>query len=218
LRKSAPPAFVEKTVSNVLRVPFVQAIFPQAKFIAIVRDGRDVVESAERCWRDTPRTGYLLTKLRTFPWLHCAPYGWKYTLRTVRRRLGLDKHLRSWGPRYPGIDDDVRSCALLEVCAWQWIACIEHYEQSRRVLAPGQLLELRYEDLVQSPANVVARLCDFLQVDDRGPALQFARQTITTDRLGSSRRLQPGDWQRVLSIIRPALDRWGYRDQSTCAA
>jgi hypothetical protein len=217
-RNSAPRPFVEKTVSNILRVPFVNAIYPRAKFIAIVRDGRDVVESAQRCWHEAPRAGYLWTKLRTFPWRHCAPYGWKFAVRTVRRRLRIDKHLQSWGPRYTEIDDDVQTRSLREVCARQWLACMEKYEQSRGCLRPKQLLELRYEELVQSPQAETNRLCNFLEIDDRGPALEFARQNISADRLGSSRRLQSAESQHAFEIIQPALERWNYTHCSTRTA
>ena len=210
---AAPRTFVEKTVSNILRIPFVKSIYPQAKFIAIIRDGRDVVESAERCWRQSPSAGYLLAKLRTFPWRHCAPYAWKVAARTVRRQLRVDSHLRSWGPRYPGIDNDLRTRSLLEVCARQWLACIEHYERSRQVFVPHQLLELQYEDLIHSSTTATIRLCNFLEVDDCDSAIQFAHRTITSDRLGSSRRLQSTESQRVFESIRPAVERWGYNKE-----
>jgi hypothetical protein len=210
--KSAPRAssFVEKTVSNVLRVSFVKAVYPEAKFIAIIRDGRDVVESAERCWRESPRAGRLLAKMRKFPWRDCSPYGWKFAVRTVRRCLGIDQHVRSWGPRYPNIDTDVRDRSLLEVCARQWLTCMEYYMQARGVFAADQLLELRYEDLVHAPAAETNRLCEFLEVADREPALEFARRLISTSRLGSSRRLKPAEAELVMEIISAGLRRWNY--------
>jgi hypothetical protein len=210
--------FVEKTVSNMLRVPFVKAIYPEAKFVAIVRDGRDVVESAERCWREYPRTGYLLAKLRTFPWRHCAPYAWKYAVRNLRRRLRLERHVRSWGPRYPGIDEDVRRGNLLQICARQWVACIEHYEKARSEFTPHNLFELRYEDLVKYSEIETFRLCEFLEVEDRTSAMQFARRMISADGLGSSRRLPRDEMQQVLEIIGPAMARWRYECKSGLAA
>ena len=43
--------FVEKTVSNTLRVPLVDQVLPDALYVHLVRDGRDVTESALRCWQ-----------------------------------------------------------------------------------------------------------------------------------------------------------------------
>ncbi|HUT60609.1 MAG TPA: sulfotransferase, partial [Phycisphaerae bacterium] len=41
---------VEKTCANSLRVQFVRAVVPEARFIHIVRDGRDVAVSAVQRW------------------------------------------------------------------------------------------------------------------------------------------------------------------------
>jgi hypothetical protein len=205
--------FVEKTVSNVLRVPFVKALYPQAKFIAIVRDGRDVAESAARCWREPPHTGYLLAKARTFPWRHCAPYAWKYAKRFARRRLGFDKHLQTWGPRYPGINDDLKRLSLVEVCARQWVESVERYERSRHLLPPHRLLELRYEELVSDSQHQIHRLCDFLDVENRRGVLDFAGTTVRADRVASRCSLSLVDSQRVTAIVQPTLERLGYVDR-----
>lgn len=51
---------VEKTPLNVLVFADLASLFPNAKFVHVVRDGRDVVASLlERAWKD-PRTGRLL--------------------------------------------------------------------------------------------------------------------------------------------------------------
>jgi len=209
-----PLPFVEKTVSNILRAPYVKAIYPEAKYIAIIRDGRDVAESAARCWREPPAAGYLLAKLRTFPWLKCAPYGAKYAVNIARRRLGLDNHLRTWGPRYAGIDDDVRRLSLLEVCARQWALSIEHYERARPLFAGNQLLEVRYEDLIKNTLRVIEELCNFLCIDNRRIVLEYAQQTIQPDRVGTRSRLLSRESQQVFEITRSALERWGYVDNS----
>ena len=55
---------VEKTVSNVLRIPFVQSIYPEAKYVFLMRNGRDVIESAYRCWQ---QQGWLDRQLWSIP-------------------------------------------------------------------------------------------------------------------------------------------------------
>ncbi|MEX0642665.1 MAG: sulfotransferase [Pirellulales bacterium] len=210
--------FIEKTVSNVLRLPFVVSVYPEAKFITIVRDGRDVAESAARCWREPPSADYLLAKLRSFPWHRCAPYAWKYMIGLARQRLRFEPHLRTWGPRYPGIDADLNQYSLLEVCARQWIASIEHYEQSRHLIPAGQLLELRYELLVRETDEQVHRICDFLRIENRESALRFARQTICADQVASNKCVTAEKADRMTKIMYAALDRWGYLLQSARAA
>jgi hypothetical protein len=55
---------VEKSPRNILRIPYVREIFPQARIIHIVRDGRDVACSmVPGCGRDE--------------WSHLRPPSWK---------------------------------------------------------------------------------------------------------------------------------------------
>jgi hypothetical protein len=95
---------------------------------------------------------------------------------------------------------------------------MEHFEKSLVSFAPNEMLVLRYESLVNMPRRETDRLCEFLRIDDRRRAHEFAGQKISTDRLGSSRRLHRDDSQRVLRIIRPTLDRWGYESRLARAA
>lgn len=58
---------LEKTVSNTLRVAFVEAVLPQARYVHLIRDGRDVTESAMRLWQAPPSWGSLIDKFRNMP-------------------------------------------------------------------------------------------------------------------------------------------------------
>ena len=55
---------VEKSVPNSLRVAMLHRVFPNARFLHLVRDGRAVTESALRQWQEPADSGYLLKKLR----------------------------------------------------------------------------------------------------------------------------------------------------------
>jgi len=46
---------VDKTCINVMRIPYLYALFPRAHFIYIHRDGRDNVSSLMDGWREGPR-------------------------------------------------------------------------------------------------------------------------------------------------------------------
>jgi hypothetical protein len=59
-----PYLLVEKNPRNILRVPYIKEIFPEAKIIHIVRDGRDVACSM------VPGCG-------GSEWLHLKPPSWK---------------------------------------------------------------------------------------------------------------------------------------------
>ena len=59
-KKKNSKVIVEKTCANSLRVPFVNEIIPDAKFIYIKRDMLDVVGSAKHRWKAP--ISYLFTK------------------------------------------------------------------------------------------------------------------------------------------------------------
>jgi hypothetical protein len=202
--------FVEKSVSNTLRLPFVLRVFPDAKFIFLIRDGRDVTESAYRCWQERPSVGYILQKIRTFPWLTCSKYGCKYVRNVAARVLGLTSSVRTWGPRYEGIDEDLRQLSLWEVCALQWRKSIEHFESSRHLIPVDQLLELRYEDLVTMPKDCAARIANFVNLDGSGQMRRYMADHITQARIGSHLRLSTQELETLDNALGPTLVRWNY--------
>ena len=55
-------SIVEKTCANSLRCGFVHEIFPRARFIHLVRDGRDVAASARERWAAKLDLGYILKR------------------------------------------------------------------------------------------------------------------------------------------------------------
>ena len=207
--------FVEKTVGNVLRLPFVHQIYPDAKYVFLIRDGRDVTESAVRCWQRPAQLRYLLGKLKTFPWRHGAGYAANYARRFAQRSLGLTPHLSSWGPRYAGIDEHVSSQPLWGVCAHQWIASVEAYERSRSVLSAEQLVEVRYEDIVEDPVREFALLCQALQIKDQAAVLRRAEHTIVRNNIGKRSKFSAEQLFVITELQRHILERWGYQNPSS---
>ena len=118
-RASKAPDFstvLEKSVPNALRPLFIKSVFPDAKLIHMVRDGRQVIESSMRNWESPSDTGYFLDKLKYFPLRNIT-----YALWYAKNRLigGKTKNVRVWGPRYDGMQADANSMALVEVCTQQ---------------------------------------------------------------------------------------------------
>lgn len=155
---------VEKTCANSLRVEFVRRIFPESYIIHLVRDGRAVAESAQRCWRARPGACYLLGKL---PWVPASdvPY---YAARYLRYQFGRlashDKAQTSWGPRFTGLDELVKNTSLIEVCGLQWKACVQAAESAMKGLPSENAMTVRYEDLVKSPLFVMEEVFDNLEL------------------------------------------------------
>ena len=201
---------IEKTVANSLRVPFVAEVFPEAKFVHLIRDGRDVVESAYRQWQSPVNWRYTLKKARQFP-LRNFRYAFWYVKNlfagSTKRRGG-----QVWGPRYPGIDDDVRDKELIEVCASQWVACVSAAAQDLQALAPDKFMTIRYEDLVHDE-RVLAELCHFADIDDVDTVLEEMQQSVLPDTIGKWQTgLDDPLVEKMMPIIAATLRKHGYTD------
>ena len=115
---------IEKTVSNSLRVPFVDKVFPDARYVHLIRDGHDVTESAMRQWQAKPEIGGLFKKLKSIPF-----GSWTYVVWFAKNFLvGLAKGRGGggiWGPRFPGVQAAAEKLSLAELCATQWRVSVE---------------------------------------------------------------------------------------------
>jgi hypothetical protein len=161
----AEKRLIEKTVSNTLRVPFVDRVFPDALYVHLLRDGRAVIESSMRMWQAPPDRRGLRRKLADMPWMNFGYVGWfllNYLQGLLRGRAGG----AVWGPRYPGVIKDIDNLPLVEVVARQWAASVESASRGLAGIAGDRVFTLRYETLMREPAEL-ERLCDFLAVSDR---------------------------------------------------
>lgn len=106
----------DKTPSFFRMIPVLHKLFPEARFIHIVRDGRDLYLS----WKK-------MHSLMKF--ISLSAIEWKYKVNEIRKNLS----------KIP-------------------------FEKS---------MELKYEDLVREPQNVLKKICDFLRIDYEDKILNF---------------------------------------------
>jgi hypothetical protein len=176
---------IEKTVSNCLRVPFVDTIFPDAKYIFLIRNGYDVVESVYRQWISPPDWKYLMVKARSFPFIDAPGYALNYVLNMMKKpRSGGHK---TWGPRYQGIDEDVATKDLLEVCAIQWSRSVEKAFLWLEKIATSRRMVIKYEDFVNRPQQYLVGIADFLSIDSAPCLDSTLLDCVNTTNIGKGR-------------------------------
>ena len=156
LARGKPDFIVEKTCANSLRVPFVRKILPEARFIHLVRNGFDVIASAEKRWQgdfELPKAPYFLSKARYTPIRDLPIYAFRFLQSRLTLITGRTRHLGFWGPSFDGMSS-LSDTTLVDLCALQWMHCVEHADNAFSSMT-NRVVEARYELLTREPHQVV---------------------------------------------------------------
>lgn len=202
---------VEKTCANSLRVGFVNRVLPQATFVHIVRDGRDVVVSAQQRWRARPDWRYVLRKARFVPAVNFPYYAGRYLWNQMVRLTCKGRRTAFWGPRFAGMEQVLRQYSLAELCALQWQRCVTRADCDLDRIEPERVYRLYYETFVRRPEVEFRRLCAFLMTPVSKPLVQKAVQDVTDGRIGRwHMELDPKSLSVVAPLLQETLKRHGY--------
>ena len=178
--KTPPIRLVEKTPANCLRIPFLARLFPDAKFIFVVRQGEDVVSSLMEGWKVWSRTEHTAWSFNK--WHYIVPPGWQ---RWVGRQL-------------------------VEICAFQWIEANTTAWADLNEHCQGRYLLVRHEDLLAKPQaeyETIRAFCELPPSKYFTAQLDSIKSRVYTTG-GSAPRL--GKWKDLhyteITSIRPLLE------------
>ncbi|MGP3913432.1 sulfotransferase family protein [Nonomuraea sp. 10N515B] len=163
--------------------PVLLQAFPDARFVQLIRDGRDVAAD-------------MLADPACLAWFRPAMLTEQTEFPNAFLGVNKDEHLDRW-----------KAMPAAGKCALRWRGAVRLSAELRRTLPAEQLLTLRYEDLVLKPAQAVATLTDFLETRvSKVPLYGHAAKA------GSWRsRLRPDDLALVEKVAREELKRLGYQ-------
>ena len=209
-RKTNAAAVVEKTCANSLRIPFLNRIFPQAKFINIVRDGRDVTLSASQRWVAPVNYSYLLEKLKYVP-IREIPFGFvQFAHRRLAKFFSKDNTASGWGPRFPGMETFVSQHGIEQTCAKQWVSCVEKSKKDFASIGPSRVQTIKFEELVTAPELVLEKLGDWLGENVVGKIDRKILTKLVSERAQSWKRRAVEFSPETLSILKSGLETHGY--------
>lgn len=207
-RATGARTVVEKTCANSLRVAFVDRIFPEARYLFILRDGRDAAASAVERFTAPFDWRYTLRKLRFVPVADLPVYAVRFAVNRATRLLRRDRRLAFWGPRFAGYRDFARGASVADICARQWRECVECAARDLAGIGPGRVHELRYESLVRRPREVLAGALAFLGAPAAASAIDVSH--VSADGIGRGRGQPDALGVRALAALQPALAKFGY--------
>jgi len=155
---------LEKTPKNSLRIPFLQRVFPDALFVYLHRDPREVLASMLEAWESGRfRTYPNLPGWTGLPWSLLLTPGWR----------------------------DLVGRPLPEIVAAQWEATTRILLDDLAALPSAQCVVARYDALTGNPAAEIARLCAALGFGWDQPIdgpLPLANHTVSEPRADKWRR------------------------------
>lgn len=180
-RRNGVEHVVEKTCSNTLRIDFVSAVLPEATFVHIYRDGRDVTLSAARRWVRSRDIKYRLAKLRWTP-PQAIPAAIVDTIRSRYAAPGW------WGPRPPDFMN-FSDRSVVELAAWQWRECVERSLDSFVDLDPEiPVVHVQYERFVSEPEPELHRIANAVAITAQRGEIARATEAVHSDSVGRWRQ------------------------------
>ena len=230
--RSGAALIVDKSPRNSLKIPFIKAIFPQARFIHLLRDGRDATLSIHREWQrrrqivNDPERNRRFNYGRAFgvlqDWLGRQPL-WEDRLRSLwfethGHLVDKTKHLNrkrwhgavGWGPRFRGWERQYDDTRLLRFNALQWLKCVEAVRDAWGNISPARRLEIRYEDMLRDGRRIVSEIIAFTGLDASGSFLDALPEMHKNNFNKWQREFTPDQLTMVRSVLDPMLGRLGY--------
>lgn len=209
-KKTGSRIVLDKTCHNCLRIPFVQKVFPEAKFIYLIRNGMDVVPSMHKRWVEPPPKGEY-SRIFSIPrkdFLY-------YTLKVGWNHLGLFqpgvKQVRVWGPNYDGLQDLVGTMSLYEVCAHQWLKYTDECEKHiYNADFSASLVTLKYDEITKDSTTSLETVFDYLSVGNYNTIAAEWKPKMKHHRPGEKGKTLGDHEQKVMDILHNKLIDHGY--------
>lgn len=201
---------MENTPSNVLRVPYVNAIFPDAIYLFIIRNPFSCISSMELKWQRTKTWSGIMRTLRSTPISQTPYYTMDYLNQVFQKKIIRRRYTPSYGARYFGIDKDLKNHDMLTVTARQWARGNRKAREDLARLGQGRVFSFRYEDLMQDTESVLRDIYDHCGLACSDEIVSAAREMVDPGRQEKWRRLDREQLRTILPEIRDEMAFHGY--------
>jgi hypothetical protein len=229
-RRRGCQIIVDKSPRNSLKIPFLLAIFPKAKFIHVLRDGRDATLSIYREWQ---KRQHILREKKNFfqamqaiqkflarqPLLEHKVAALCFEIADwpdiLKGKQAFPRFKRwegqvGWGPRFEGWQVVIARVSTLEFSALQWAKCVDAIIAASHHFEADRFLEIRYEALLRQPEETLKQIFDFLEAPFP-PGFMQNLPLLSADNFGKwAEGFSSEEKARLGPILQPLLNQLGY--------
>ena len=181
-KKSKKPIVLDKYPVHSFNLEIINTIFPDARWIHILRDGRDVTLSMKKEWHKRA----LIVERRDFRGLLRVTadmlqrqHYWRYRFMALLYELRANKSLNparylnkskwegkvGWGPRFQGWKEYLQTHSPLEFNAMQWVKCVKAVRKNWDILPENNKIEIRYEELLRFPEKHLMNVLEIMGIE-----------------------------------------------------
>lgn len=147
--------FLEKTPKNALRISFLNQVFPDAKFIYLIRDPKENISSMIDAWNSK--------RFITYPYLPNFHNKWSLLLL----------------PNWPSLIHKKNH----EIATEQWKQCNQEIIHHLSKMPQEKWQIVNYEDFLKDPNKQLTQLAKFINIDGldlcSSEPLEFSEHTLT---------------------------------------
>jgi Sulfotransferase family len=184
-----------------MRIGYLFALFPRARFVFVQRDGRDNISSLMDAWRAR------------------GPFGLRQVLGDFPERVAIDNgRFDQWMLFLPPGWRAYNQASLEEVCAFQWLQANRLALEARDLVPDSQWVHVRYEDTFDRPVDMFREIFARLELPFDEEILKRCETLLNRPRSVVSGDPRRGKWrernreaiERILPTIAPMMERLNY--------
>ena len=198
---------VEKTCANSLRVPFVDEILEESKFLFIFRDGRDATVSAAKKWQSKASLAYQLKKAKFIP-IRDAPYHLGVLGRRKFKVEASGASLQPWGPYFKDLDEYLLDGRIFGAAALQWARCVESSLDALAALPADRVSIVSYEQFVKVPVATMNDVWEKLGLERFCGRCDVDTSSVSSGSVGKGTEMTDGGTKdEIQEAILPTMRR-----------
>ncbi len=202
---------MEKTPSNIMRIPYVESIFPESKYLYIIREPFANLSSAEIRWKFESNWHHLWVRFLECPKTQIPHYLKRFLVDRYRHYILRKEYFSVWGVRYPGIYEDLKQISLEELICKQWVECSKQAEEDLSKMDPSKVMRIRYEDFVEKPVEIYREVANFFEIELTKKIESQISEMVDPSRQDKWKRLDKDILRRCFPILKDEMQRHGYK-------